>query len=215
MEAAVCKTGSGALHTSSEVSFSGQQLLGHLGHGCSLAAAASGAAHILTGSLCMGCYSKLPHGRYPFYPEASGQVMVYALHPTVPDSAGEFSLGPTTGWGFSWHLALLLFSPSLLSLGSHESELWKSLTSHISPSLFLFFPLSFLGFSSSSTLLSPLLPFFFFSLPISVFLFFLIEKGSHNAVLTGLIIKLAIPHFHLLRDLITGCITSLGYEAIF
>ena len=61
----------------------------------------------------------------------------------------SFLLGPTMGWGFSLHLALLLSLPSLLSLGSQETELGKSLTSHILP-LFLFYPLSFLGFSSTS-----------------------------------------------------------------
>lgn len=74
----------------------------------------------------------------------------------------SFLLGPTIGWGFSLTLTLLLSLPSLLSLGFYETELGKSLTSHISPSLFLFFPFSFLGFSSS-TLLSPLLPSFLFS----------------------------------------------------
>lgn len=74
----------------------------------------------------------------------------------------SFLLGPTIGWGFSLTLMLLLSLPSLLSLGFYETELGKSLTSHISPSPYLFFPFSFLGFSSS-TLLSPLLPSFLFS----------------------------------------------------
>lgn len=64
-----------------------------------MAAAASRAAHILTGSLCMGCYPELPDFKISVHPEASGQAMVYALFGAVPHIFGEFSLGPPNGLG--------------------------------------------------------------------------------------------------------------------
>lgn len=119
-----------------------------------MAAAASRAAHVLTGSLCLGCYPELPDFKISVHPEASGQAMVYALFCAVPHIFGEFSLGPHMGWGFSLKLTLLLSFPSLLSLGSYKAKLGEvscllPLTIPISfPSFLLFSPLP-LRFSSS------------------------------------------------------------------
>lgn len=110
-ETIACKAGSGACHCSSEASSLGQQLLGALellGHDCAVAAAASRAAHIFTGSLCMGCYSELSDFRISDHPEASGQAMVYALCCAVPHIFGEFSLGPHNGLGIHFEA---YFSP--------------------------------------------------------------------------------------------------------